>query len=216
MLGNRESILFFVALCFTAGPVRAQTAPLITLDDDRSIAEMTVGVSMEGPPDPNQRPACQNLGLPCLSGRTVPDFGLAIATAVYPVDTVGIVGELSIYANAWESWGGCPPRSGSTPPCPVSEKNQVRSALAGVRLRTPVMNSGATQGRLFAQVLVGPQWSDVGPIQRVIQPGVGFYDYLKSGAAVHFEYDYRVAPDEKRDLSTGRFFLGLAIPLASR
>jgi hypothetical protein len=213
MLGGRESALSILALCLTATPARAQTAPLITLDDDRSIVEMTVGVSIEGPADVNQRPACQQLGLPCLTPRTMPDGGLAIATTVYPSDTFGIVGELSVYANAWESWGGCPPRSGSTPPCPVSETNHVLSALAGLRLRSRLMNSRQTSGRLFAQVLVGPQWSDVGPAQRVIQPGVGFHDYLRNGVVVQFEYDYRFAPDEKRDLSTMRFFLGIAIPL---
>jgi hypothetical protein len=216
MPGGRESSLVIVALCLAGAPVHAQTTPVITLDDYRSRVEVTAGVSIEGPADVNQRPACNQLGLPCLTGRTFPDGGLAIATTVYPSDTVGIVGELSVYANAWDSWGGCPARSGSTPPCPVSEASQVRSALAGLQLRTRLINSRPRPGRLFAQLLVGPQWSDVGPPQRVIQPGIGFNDYLRNGVAVHFEYDYRFAPGEKRDLSTVRFFLGIAIPLGSR
>jgi len=216
MLGVRESSLFVLALCVAAAPARAQTRPILTVDDYRSIVEVTAGVSIEGPADVNQRPTCQQLGLPCLTGRTFPDGGLAIATTIYPSDTVGIVGELSVYANAWDSWGGCPARSGSTPPCPVSETNQVRSALGGLQVRTRLINSRPRPGRLFAQVLVGPQWSDIGPSRRVIQPGVGFSDYLRNGVAVHFEYDYRFAPDEKRDLSTMRFFLGIAIPLGSR
>jgi hypothetical protein len=216
MFGERESSLIVLALCLAAAPAHAQTAPVMTLDDYRSSAEVTVGVSIEGPPDVNQRPACQQLGLPCLTGRTMPDGGLAIGATVYPSEVFGIAGELSVYANAWSSWGGCPPRSGSTPPCPVSETNHVGSALAGVRVRTRLINYRGGPSRLFAQLLVGPQWSDVGPLRQVIQPGVGFNEYLRNGVAVHFEYDYRFAPDEKRDLSTSRFFLGIALPVGSQ
>jgi hypothetical protein len=216
MPGRRESSLFFLALCLAAAPAHAQTAPAIMLDDYRSTVEVTLGASIEGPADVNQRPACQQLELPCLTGRTFPDGGLAIGITVYPSDAIGIVGESSVYANAWSSWGGCPPRSGSIPPCPVSETNQVKSALAGLQVRTRLINHREGPSRLFAQVLVGPQWSDVGPLRQVVQPGVGFNQYLRNGVAVHFEYDYRFAPDEKRDLSTMRFFLGIALPLGSR
>lgn len=216
MLGGRESSLLFLVVCLTAAPARAQTAPILTADDFRSIVEVIAGVSIEGPADVNQRPACQALALPCLTGRTFPDGGLAIGTTVYPSDTIGIAGELSVYANEWSSWGGCPARSGSTPPCPVPETNHVRSALAGVQVRTRLIRSHPRPGRLFAHMLAGPQWSDIGPMRRVFQPGVGFDDYLRNGVAVHFEYDYRFAPDEKRDLSTMRFFLGIALPLGSR
>lgn len=88
MAGGRESALVILALCL-AEPVRAQTAPVITVDDFQSAAEVTAGVSMQTPVNVNQRPACQELALPCLTPPTVPDFGLILSAAVYPDQIVG-------------------------------------------------------------------------------------------------------------------------------
>ena len=223
MFGGRESSLFIMALCLAAAPVRAQTAPVVTVDDFRSIAEVTAGVSIELPADINQRPACQELALPCLTPRTFPDGGLALSAVAYPSNIVGIVGELSVYSNHWWGYGTkCVAVGGRIPQtCPVSETNHVRSALAGVKVRTGLiriasLNSGPTRARLFFQALGGPQWTDIGPRRRALQPGAGIDYYLRNGTIVHLEYDYRVAHNAGRDLSTGRGLLGIAVPLGSR
>ena len=211
----RASSLFIVLLCLAA-PVHAQTTPLLTIDDSRTITELTAGISIQLPADVNQQPVCQNLGLPCSSPRTFPDFGVAVSLAVYPVDAVGIVGEGSVYANGWLAYGRCPFITPNPQPCAISQVNQVSSALAGVRVRTPIIRSGGSHWRLFAQALGGPQWSDVGPQRRLFQPGIGGDNYLRNGIAVHVEYDYRFSPDDRRDLSTGRFVAGIGIPLGRR
>jgi len=222
MLGDRPSSLFIVALCLAAAPARAQTAPVLTVDGYRSIAEVTAGVSIQGPADVNQRPTCQELALPCASGRTVPDGGLALSAVVYPGEIVGVVGELSVYANQWLTYGtNCFFVGGGVPQtCPVTATNHVRAALGGIKLRSRLIRIGSLNGsshaRLFAQALAGSQWTDIGPRQRVLQPGVGLDHYLRNGVTVHVEYDYRFSPDGGRDLSTSRGLLGIALPIGSR
>ena len=218
MHGGREASLFTVALWLAAAPVQAQTAPVITVIDSRSIAELSAGVSLQGPADVNQRPSCEQLALPCQSERTAPAGGLALSATIYPNDVIGVVGEVSIYANPWSSFGTeCPPVRGLRPPtCTVAVTDHPRAALAGVKVRTGFIKDQSTRWRLFGQALAGPEWSDVRPLHRVLQLGVGADDYLQNGIAVHVEYDYRFAPDARRSLSTGRYLVGVGIPLGSR
>lgn len=91
----------------------------------------------------------------------------------------------------------------------------MRAALAGLRIRTPLITGWQTRGRFFLQALTGPQWSDVGSQQRVLQPGVGYDGYLRNGIAVRVEFDYRFARNGGRDLSTSRAFVGIAVPLGT-
>ena len=186
--------------------------------DERSIAELTAGVSLQGPADVNQHPACEQLALPCQSERSVPDGGIVVSATIYPSDVLGIVGEVSVYANPWSSLGTDCPRIGGVRPasCAMSQTDHPRSALAGVKVRTGFINDRSTRWRLFGQALGGPEWSDVRPIHRVVQLGVGADDYLQNGIALHVEYDYRFAPDERRNLSTGRYLIGIGIPLGAR
>jgi hypothetical protein len=217
MPGARESSLFIMALCLAAAPVYAQTAPVVTSDDFLSIAEVAAGVYLAAPADVNRRPACQDLAIPCASGRTVPDGGVFVSAAVYPADMIGIVGEASLYANNWLSYRTTSPVGGRAQlTCPVDQTNHVLAALAGLRVRTPLIKTRSSRGRWFAQALVGPQWSDIGPRQRVLQPGVGYDGYLRGGFAVRVEIDYRLAPKDVRDLSTHRILVAIAIPLGSR
>lgn len=217
MRGARGASLVVLTLCFAA-PVGAQSAPVVTVDDFASAGEVTVGVSIQGPPDVNQRPTCTELGLPCETGRTFPDFGLILSGARFVNDGVAVVGELGVYANQWTSYGSPCPRVGARIPstCPTPQTNDVRSALAGLQVRTRLLTDRWSRTRLFAQALAGPQWSDIGPPRRAVQAGAGFEEYGQNGVAVRFEYDYRFAPDEQRDLSTFRFFIGVGIPIGSR
>ena len=212
MPGGRESSLFILALCL-ATPARAQTAPVITVDNLQSMAEVTAGISMQTPVSVNQRPACQDLALPCLTPPTLPDFGLVLSAAVYPDQIVGIVGELSAYSDSWASYDTNCDRRHSI--CALEQTNQVRAALAGLKVRTPLITGWSTRGRFFVQALAGPQWSDVGSRQRVLQPGAGYDGYLRNGIAVRVELDYRFARNGGRDLSTSRAFVGIAVPLGS-
>ena len=214
MLGAGTSSLFVLALCLAAAPVHAQTAPMVTVDTFTSIADVTASISMQSPADVNQRPACQTLGLPCLTPQTFTGFGFALSASIYPRDVVGIVSELSAYPNHWATYDTNCDRARSI--CAVNQTNQVRAALAGLKGRTPLITGWSTRGRFFVQMLVGPQWSDVGPRQRALQPGVGYDGYLRNGMAIRLEWDYRFVPSTLRDLSTSRILAGIAVPLGSR
>jgi hypothetical protein len=201
--------LFCAAL---AAPARAQT-PMLTTDDFRSSADIAVAVSLQGPADVNQQPACQQLAVPCLTPRTFGDLGIALSATLYATNTVGIVGEAGVYGNHWSAYDpGCD-RAHSV--CAASETNTVRAVLGGLKWRTPLITAGSTRGRVFGQVTVGPQWSDVGPRRRALQPGAGYDGYFGNGMMVRVQFDYRFVPRDARDLSTGRVSLGLAVPLGS-
>jgi hypothetical protein len=129
-------------------------------------------------------------------------------------DILGVVGELSAYGNHWAA--SEPDCDLVHSVCAVNQTNQVRASLAGLRIRTPLPTRRSARGRLFAQALAGPEWSDVGPRQRAIQPGVGYDGYLRNGIAVRVQLDYRSSPKNPRDLSTERVLVGIAIPLGSR
>jgi hypothetical protein len=215
MPGFRGTSLFIIALC-AAAPARAQTT--MTIDDHRSIAEAGAGFAIQAPRDVNQPPTCEDLGLPCLSPRTVPDFCVVLMGTVYPAEIVGVAAEFAAFTNPWSSYGtSCQLVGGRAPStCSVRQINHGRAALVGLKLRTRLMRSGTTHWRLFGQVLGGPQWTDVAPRRNVLQPGVGADDYLRNGITLHVQYDYTFAPDDTRDLSTGRFLVGLAQPIGSR
>ena len=218
MHGGCESSLFIVALCLAAAPARAQTSPIVTVVEARSIAELTAGVSLQGSTDINQHPTCERLALPCQAEGSVPDGGIVVSAGIFPRDAIGIVGEVSVYANPWSSYGTDCPRVGGVRPatCAVPQTDHPRSALAGVKVRSGFIKDGSTRWRLFGQALGGPQWSDIQPLQRVVQLGVGADDYLQNGLVLHVEYDYRFAPDERGNLSTGRYLVGVGIPLGAR
>ncbi len=214
MSGPRTFCLMLVAACLCPDGVRAQSAPVVTVDDFLSIGDLMAAVSIQAPPDVNQRPTCEQLALPCLTPRTFGDGGLAWSAAVNAGGRIGIVGEISGYWNHWSAYDPtCDPRHST---CVSQKVNHVRACAGGLRIRTPPIHDGFNRGRLFAQVLAGPQWSDVGPRRTILQPGVGLEGYLQSGVIIRFEFDYRFAPDDMRDLSTGRSLLGIAIPLGLR
>jgi hypothetical protein len=204
-----------------AAPARAQSSPIVTIDNYRARAEITAGISVQGPRDVNLRPDCDRLGLPCGSGKEFPDFGVGLSVAVYPAGVVGVVGELSDYRDDWFSYRATCPYPLGPPPCVVTETNHVGSALVGLKVRSRLLKvvglDAPTHGRLFLQLLTGLQWSDVGPHQRVLQPAVGFDHYLRSGLTLHIEARYRFAPNGNgnRDLSTGRFLFGIEVPVGS-
>jgi hypothetical protein len=103
----------------------------------------------------------------CLCPGLLPRGGVrprAIGSGVF-----GIVGEVSGYPNEWASYEPSCDREHSI--CAVNHTNHVRAALAGVKGRTPLIDGGTARGRFFAQVLLGPEWSDVLPRQGVVALG---------------------------------------------
>src|SRR4029077_15992037 len=147
-----------------AAPTHAQTRGGVTIDQHKSIAEVGAGVAIQGPGDANQ------------SARTYPAFAVTLTGTVYPADVIGIEGELAAFRNPWGSY--------------AQQINRGRTALVGLKLRTHLIKSGTTNWRLFAEMLGGPQWTDVTSRRHVLQPGVGADDYLRNGVTLHVEYGY--------------------------
>ena len=125
-----------------------------------------------------------------------------------------MVGEVSAYADGWSAYDAACDRRSST--CTLNRTNHVVAALVGLRVRTPLLTRWSSRGRFFAQALVGPQWSEVGPRQEVLQPGGGYECYLGNGVVVRVALDYRIASAGLRDLSTDRVSVGIAVPLGAR
>jgi hypothetical protein len=210
-------LLAIVGLRLSASPALAQPMTLTPIVGGASRAEVQAGVTFEAPKDVNQAPLCQELSLPCLSPRTLPDVGGALSVAGYLAERFAIVGEAAVYVNSWDAFQtSCPPAGGSTPPaCPGRQVNHVRSALAGVRVRTaPFKWRGyPPEMRIFGQLLVGPQWNSVAPRGLALQPGGGMDIYLHNGITIRVEGDYRRVPGGLRNLSTGRALIAIVFPI---
>src|SRR5262249_34327717 len=184
-------------------------------DPGDSRGELAVAVTMQAPADVNQPPLCRTLALPCSSPRTMPDFGGALALGVRLTDRVALVGEAAVSNNAWSAYQTeCPFNGGLAPAqCPGSQVNHVRTALVGARVRTALLRyRDGSLMRLFAQVLVGPELSDVVAVRRAIQPGGGVDFYTRAGVTIRVEADYCWTPGGVRNLSTPRWLLGVVIP----
>ena len=116
--------------------------------------DVAAGFTMQTPADVNLRPQCVELSLPCGTPRTFPDFGVALSSAVSLGGGAALVGEASIFDNAWYS---SLTRAGK-------ESNVVRLLLGGIRLSMvpPAVGGQKAKGvRLFGQVLAGSEWSTV-------------------------------------------------------
>lgn len=168
-----------------ATPARAQPTPAVRVDQHLSIAEVGAAGLIQGPRGVNP-------------SRTSADLGIALLATLYPAEIVGIAGEFAAFERPW-----------------AAQVTHGRAALVGLKVRTRLITSGTTNWRLFGQLLGGPQWTDVRAGHHVWQPGVGADDYLRHGMTLHVQYDYTFAPDDKRDLSTGRFLVGVALPLGA-
>jgi hypothetical protein len=165
--------------------------------------DVALGATMSVPADVNQPPKCTELGLPCNTPRTFPDFGLVLQGAVQPVRYVALVVEGSLYQNAWDTVGAN-----------KALTNHVSAIVAGPRLTTDTrvlqFYKDTTRFRAFAQMLVGPEKSTVLPTRFAIQPGAGLDGKLSwSQAWVRIAYDYRFTRGSPRNLSTSRLLCAL-------
>lgn len=183
------------------------TAQATRADTLHSRFDVAAGIAINAPKDVNQRPLCTDLGLPCLTPRTFPDFGLLLQVAAYPLAHIALVGEASMYANAWDTV--------STTTIADARLNHVNALLAGPRLTTGVLHftKKDTQGfRAFAQVLVGEERSTVVPTRFAVQPGAGIDARLSNpNMWVRVSGDYRSTRGGPRNLSTERFMAALVV-----
>jgi hypothetical protein len=184
------------------------------------MAEVVAGVSFQAPADVNQSPVCQQLALPCIAQRRARNVGvtLSVAGVLLTEHLVGVA-EVSLYSNPWSAYASstsadCRSAGADVPQgCIDHRKNYPRSALAGLQVDKTVIHKRSSRLRVFGQTLWGPQWSDVGRRQTVFQPGVGLDDEISRRFIVHLQYDYRFASNGARNLSTGRFLVGIGVPL---
>jgi hypothetical protein len=200
-----------VATCASTLGAQASTA-----DTAATRFEIAAGVTMNTPKDVNQRPQCDELGLPCETPRTFPDFGLVVQAAVTLMPHIALVGEASMYANRWDT--------AAVNPVDERRENHSRAVLAGPRVMTGFLHMtslspslshrtrlshlttpGKIGYRVFAQLLAGPEASQVAPTRFAIQPGAGL-DVRLSYPGMWFRVagDYRSTHGGPRNLSTGR------------
>lgn len=196
-----------VGVGFQAG----QTPPTSTSTiAEAQRAEIAVGFTMQTPRDVNLPPLCQSLGLPCTSPRTFPDFGLDVAPAIRVNHTIRLVGDVSVFGNAWTPAGPSDRLFG-----PARATNHVRTALMGLRFYAPTIHfqrRGDDQTlKLFGQILGGAQWSSVVPRRRAIQPGFGVDIGTPQPIVVRVQFDYTSVRGPVRDLSTGRILFGVVV-----
>lgn len=182
-------------------------------DQIRSRFDVAAGVTFNLPKDVNQRPLCTELGLPCLSPRTFPDFGLMVQAAAYATQHLALVAEAGTYANRWDTV--------STTSIADRRENHIGALLAGPRLVTglihltslfPLASKDDHGFCAFAQLLVGEERSTVAPTRFAFQPGAGI-DFRLSNPSMWIRVtgDYRSTRGGPRNLSTGRTMAGLVV-----
>jgi hypothetical protein len=181
--------------------------------------EIAAGIMASTPKDVNQRPKCDELGLPCESARTFPDFGFVVQAAVTTVPHVALVGEASVYYDRWDTV--------AANIVDRARDNYARALLVGPRVMSGFFHTtslsqrtspsrakelGTIGYRVFAQVLAGPEMSKVTPTRLAIQPGAGI-DFKLSypDTWLRVAGDYRSTSGGPRNLSTGRATVGLVV-----
>jgi hypothetical protein len=199
-----------------AGKLGAQTA---TVDSAANRFDVAAGVIATAPKDVNQRPQCEALGLPCESPRTFPDFGLVVQAAFAVQPHIALVGEASMYANRWDTV--------AVNPVDERRENHAQALLVGPRVMTGFFHMasllrqtslvhakelGNVGYRVFAQLLAGPEMSQIAPTRFAIQPGVGVDVKLSYPTAwLRVSGDYRSTRGGPRNLSSGRAMAGLVV-----
>jgi hypothetical protein len=184
----------------------ADSVPLTAqrVDADRySRFNVAVGLAMNSPVDVNQPPKCTELGLPCDTPRTFPDFGFVAQATVRATRHIAFVAEASVYGNGWDTVG-----------VDRALTNDVSAIVVGPQLttgtRTLQWSKDTTRYRAFVQILGGPEASTILPTRFALQPGVGFDGKLSwSPAWIRVAYDYRWTRGSPRNLSGERLLCAL-------
>jgi len=178
---------------------------------DKSFAiDVALSVAMNEPADVNHRQKCTELGLPCLTPRTFPDFGLVAQAGISLFEYAGLVAEGSSYDNSWFNTSSN-----------VATINHVGAILVGPRITTGARTlrwyNDTTRFRAFAQVLGGSETSTVLPTRFALQPGAGVDGQLRwSRTWIRLAYDYRFTRGGPRNLSGSRVLFGVALDVTPR
>jgi len=158
---------------------------------------VSFSLTTQTPPDVNLPPLCDDLGLPCSSPRTFPDFGFALSATLPVHPRLAIVGESSVFANRWFD-------------AARTESTTIKAFLGGVRVQTRTFRpKHDPPARVFGQLLAGGQWSDLMPGRAAVQPGMGIEIGWAQSRAVKVEFDYTIAHGPVRDLSGVRTVIGV-------
>lgn len=166
--------------------------------------DVGLGVTIGGPADVNQPPKCTQLGLPCETPRTMPDFGVVVQGAIRANSYAALVAEASVYENNWVDAAG------------AAAVNHVAAWMVGPRLSTSTLTfttrKDTTRYRVFAQLLAGREASTVLPTRFAVQPGVGLDGKLRwTPAWVRVAYDYRFTRGSPRNLSGSRVLFAVVV-----
>jgi hypothetical protein len=201
--GRRFQVASLCAAWLLGASAAAAQEPGLTIDRPR--VEIAAGFALVDFADVNVRPTCIELRLPCGTGKTFGDYGGLVSGTVRMSDVVSLVGEAGLYANMWQPGDS-----------PYATANQVRAALAGVRLSSPIFQPAHRDPqrlRLFAQLLYGVETSDAVPGGRALQPGAGVDFTTRYPVRIRVEADYAVVEHRVRDLSAGRILVALVAPI---
>jgi len=201
-----------VVVCGLAAPASAQLVfESFHPGEDTPPAEIAAALSLNAVQDVNVRPLCTQMALPCLSPKSAPDFGWALAGARNFTNGFAVAGELGAFNNTWDSWQSA--RSTHR------EENGVFVAAIGPRIATRFFRTRARSApggsvlRVFGQALVGVQASELAPTARAIQTGAGVDLATKRGAIVRCQFDYRFVERAGRNLPGSRVLIGLVAPI---
>lgn len=190
-----------------AGVASAQT-PGISVGVPSPAGEFAVAVTMQSPKDVNVKPLCQQLSLPCISGKEFGDVGWSLSAGYSLTENVGLVGEVAGFQNTWLAAGQS-----------RSSVNSAHSLMAGPRLATRFFHEGGphpNDSRVFAQLLAGLQVSDLAAAGRAFRIGGGVDVSTRTGLIVRLGMDYLFTSAPGRDLSGGRFILSLVFGVGAK
>jgi hypothetical protein len=201
-------VLGLLLATLTSARVASAQPPAFSVGVPTPAAEFAAAVSLNGPKDVNSTPLCQQLSLPCTSGKEFGDVGWSLSGDYNLTENVGVVGEVAVFDNMWLA-----PRQTR------DSVNHVRSLMAGPRLATRFLHEGGrapTDSRLFAQLLAGTQASDLAAAGAAVRVGGGLDVSTRTGVIVRLGLDYLVTSAPGRDLSGGRFILGLVFGVGAK
>ena len=203
---RRVSGLFLLMMAFARLAPAQQ--PELSIGGATPAAEFGAAVTMQNPRDVNGRPQCELYSLPCASGKEFGDVGWSLSSAYNFTEKLGIVGEVAGFENTWLEAGHS-----------HESVNHVLSLMAGPRAASTVMHTGGANPndtRVFVQLLAGAQVSDLTPTTLAIRPGGGIDILTRTGLIVRLGLDYTFTSAEGRDLSGGRFVVGLVVGVPAR
>lgn len=196
-----------IATLALAGAASAQ-APDFSVGVPSPAGEIGLAVTMQSPQDVNVKPLCEQLSLPCISGKEFGDVGWALSAGYSLTENVGLVGEVAGFQNTWVAAGQS-----------RSSANTALSVMAGPRFATRFFHEGGahpSDARVFGLLLAGLQVSDLAAAGRAFRIGGGVDVSTRTGLIVRLGMDYLFTSAPGRDLSGGRFVLGLVFGVGAK